>query len=128
MRSFAVEKGVSIERIVREEVLSALRANGKFVVDDAATSGSSTLAIKVQMYGFSIPHGLSAELVSMLSLSCTIVDNSGRVIWSAKDYVLPLGNPVPPIPAGDLLSDPTRIEAAWRGAARKLATGLAANL
>lgn len=113
--------GKGIDAIVLEEVLVQVRKSGKFPLVESPATGAATLHTAVLSYGFSIPHGFSQRLVPVLDIRCELREPSGRVIWSATQRVLPLGNPVDSIPAEDVQKSPAIREAAWREAARALA-------
>jgi hypothetical protein len=64
-------------------------------------------------------------LVPVLYIRCELKDADGKLVWSASERVLPLGNPVEPLSPEAVRSDPKAMEAAWRGAARHIAAEIA---
>lgn len=123
----AVLSGKSIDAIVYEEALTQIRQSGKFPLRDASEPGSATIYVSVLNYGFSIPNGFSSRLVPILEVRFELRDASGRVLWSAADRTMPLGNPVEAIDADEIKKNAVAREAAWRGAAKALAVKLVAT-
>ncbi|RJF95342.1 hypothetical protein [Noviherbaspirillum saxi] len=121
------ETGVSINRIVYEEALAQIRQSGKFPLKDETEPGGATIYVSVLNYGFSIPHGFSSRLVPILGVRYEMRDPSGRILWSATERVMPLGNPVEPIDVDEIKRNAATREAAWRAAAKALAAKLVAN-
>ena len=117
LRDFLEKNGVSIERIVLEEFSAVLRASGKLLVAETAGPGAATINITIRQYGLSIPNGFSSKLVPILFIVCEMVDPSGKIVWSASDRLLTLGNPVEALPADEIRNDPKAIENILRAAA-----------
>jgi len=120
-QSYAEKNGISIEKIVREEVEAAARKSGRIPLVDKAGADSAMLIASVQQYGFSIPNGFSSKLVPILYLRCELKDATGNLVWSASDRLLTLGNPVEAVEPEKIQNDPAAMESAWRAAARHLA-------
>ncbi|MBN8759231.1 MAG: hypothetical protein J0I94_02265 [Thiobacillus sp.] len=127
-RSFAESKGISVDRVVREEAIRAFQASGKLKLAEAPGPGAATLVIKVPIYGFSIPHGFSSRLVPAMGIECTLTDAQGKTVWRARDSVAPLGNPAEGHTMEEYRANPALIEEAWRIAARKIIADLMATL
>ena len=125
---FVEKNGVSIERIVLEEFDAALRRSGKLLVADKAEPGAATIKITIRQYGLSIPNGFSSKLVPILSVLCEMTDAYGKIVWSAGDRVLPLGNPVEGLPAEEIRDDAKAIERAWRAAAKYVSESIVREL
>ena len=53
---------------------------------------------------------ISSNLVPILYVKCEIRDAANRVLWSASDRTLTLGNPAEALPAHKVLSDAKLIE------------------
>jgi hypothetical protein len=128
LRNFVEKNGVSIERVVLEEFDAALRRSGKLLVADKAEPGAPTIKITIRQYGLSIPNGFSSKLVPILSVLCEMTDASGKVVWSAGDRVLPLGNPVEGLPAEEIRDDAKAIERAWRAVAKYISESIVREL
>ena len=123
-QQFVEKTGVSIENIARQEIEAAIRQSGKLAVADKPQPGAGTVRISVFQYGFSIPHGFSSMLVPILGIQCEVADASGKVLWSARDRLLTLGNPVEPVTPEAIRDDPKVMEKSWRAAARHIAASL----
>lgn len=136
---YAQQNGISIEKIVFEEISAAFRKSGKVKVEevkaplpepgkaklaDAAGAGDATVNIFVTAWGFSVPNGFSSYLVPIVSVMCVIVDDEGKIVWRATDVVLPLRNPVAPMSLAAIRDNPRHIEDAWRGASRQIARNI----
>jgi hypothetical protein len=120
-----VEKnGVFIERIVFEELEKAVRESGKLAVSDKPEPGAATLSVSIVQYGFSVPNALSSKLVPILHLKCDMADAGGRIVWSASDRVLTLGNPAEAVEAAQIRENPKVMENAWRTAAKAIAANI----
>jgi len=127
-RDFLEQNDIVIERIVREEFSAALRASGKLLLADKPEPGAATINLVIRLYGLSIPHGFSSELVPVLSVECTMVDPTGKPVWSASDRLLTLGNPVGARPGEQLRNDPKAVEGAFRAAARHISASIVKEL
>jgi len=118
---YVIKNGISIERIVLEEVEAAMRRSGKFPLAAAPEAGGAVMHVSILQYGFSVPHGFSGKLVPTLFIRCELKDATGKVLWNASERVLPLGNPVEAAEPEAIRNDPKAMEASWRGAARHIA-------
>jgi hypothetical protein len=127
-QAFVDQNKVQIEKIVLEEATSAFRKSGKIGLKDAKEAGASTLNVSIEQYGFSVPNGFSSKLVPIVSITCTVVDGSGKTIWSASDRVLPLGNPVDGYTPEQFKNDAKLIEQSWRLATRAIVEKIVSNL
>jgi hypothetical protein len=126
--AFAEQNGVRIEDIVSQEFDGALRQSGKLKIADTVGANGATINLTVLQFGFSVPNGFSSKLVPVVSFKSEMVDSGGNVVWSARDSVLPLGNPVEGEPADALRADAKAIDAAWRAAVRHLARNMVNEL
>lgn len=124
MLSFAEQNGVRIEEIVSQEFEGVLRESGKLKIVDMPGENGATINLSVTQFGFSVPNGFSSKLVPVVSFKSEMVDAGGNVIWSARDGVMPLGNPVEGEPADALRSNAKAIEAAWRAAVKHIARNM----
>jgi len=130
LQDSAEQSGVLIEKIVMEEISTALRQSGKVKVSDWTDTSASAPVLKVHvtLYGFSIPHSFNMDLVPALSVTCDISDSRGKVLWRDKDRVSLLESPVKPIPREKLMTNPKVIEDAWRVAAKQIAENILEKL
>jgi hypothetical protein len=128
MLSFAEQNGVRIEEIVSQEFEGVLRQSGKLKIVDMVGDNGATINLSVIQFGFSVPNGFSSKLVPVVSFKSEMVDAGGNVIWSARDSVLPLGNPVEGEPADALRSNAKAIDAAWRAAVKHIARSMVDEL
>lgn len=128
MLAFAERNGVHIEDIVLQEFDAELRESGKLKISDSVGANGATINLSVLQFGFSVPNGFSSKLVPVVAFKGEMVDAGGKVIWSAKDSVMPLGNPVEGEPADVLRENPKDIEAAWRAAVRHIARNMVKEL
>jgi hypothetical protein len=119
---------VSIEKIVREEVERALRASGKFALADAGDTSAPVVNIVVLQYGFAAGSPLDSDLWPVLTMKCDLVDNSGRLLWTATEQLLRWPESPQPTPMEDLRDNPKTVEAQWRKAARFLADKMLGEL
>jgi hypothetical protein len=119
-QGFIEEKGISIEKIVREEVEAAVQRSGKLAVGP----GGGTLSISIIQYGFGVPHLASSYVVPIVGFKCDIVDAGGKIVWSTSERLSTLGNPVEAVRPEAMRDDPALIERSWRTAARHLATNI----
>ena len=128
LQEFAEKNGIFIEKIAFQEIDAALRQSGKLKVSASGETSEATVNVLVYMYGFSVPHGFSSNLVPVVAIKCEMVDAAGKVIWSANDNVPILGGPVAPMSLEAMHEDPKRIEEAWRIAAKRIAGNIAKDL
>ena len=127
-RDFLEKNGIVIETIVFEELSAALRGSGKLSILDNPRPGGATINIDIKQYGLSTPNGLSSNLVPILFVVCQMVDASGKVVWTASDRVLTLGNPVNGVPAEEMRNNPKAVEKALRGAAKHISANIVKEL
>ena len=123
-QAFVEKSGISIDRIVLEEMTAAIQRSGKFPLAARPEPGGAAIDIFIAQYGFSIPHGFSSKLVPIVSIRCEMKDAAGKVIWSARDFTTTLGNPVEAVEPEAIRNDPKVMEAAWRAAAKHLAAAI----
>ena len=126
-QEYTDKHGISLERIVLEEVEGALRRAGRMPLAAQPGPGAAVLHVAIPQWGFSVPHGFSGMLVPVLQIRCELKDAQGKLVWSSSERVLPLGNPVEPLSPDAVRNDPKAMEAAWRGAARHIAAEIAKN-
>lgn len=119
-QAFIEQKGISIEKLIREEVEAAVRSSGKLAV----APGGGTLKISIIQYGFGVPHLGSSYVVPTVGFQCDIIDAGGKLVWSASERLLTLGNPVEPVKPEAMRDDPALIERTWRAAAKYLAANI----
>jgi hypothetical protein len=123
-QAYVEKNGISIEKIVFEEMSAAIQRSGKFPLAARPQPGGAVIDISIVQYGFSIPHGFSSKLVPTLFIRCDMKDASGRVVWTSSEATRPLGNPVEGIEPEVFRSDPKAMEAAWRAAAQHIAAAI----
>ncbi|PPD31136.1 MAG: hypothetical protein CTY19_14550 [Methylomonas sp.] len=121
---FAENNGIFVDKIVYEEVSKAAQKVGKFEVIQGDDHDIATLNIGIYLYGFSVPHGFSSELVPMLGIECNLVDPSGQVLWLDRQQVLSLGNPSNSFSLKDIEDNPKLIDAMWRISAKTISEKL----
>lgn len=119
-QGFIEQRGISIEKVVREEVEEALRRSGKLAIGQ----GGGTLRIAILQYGFGVPHLASSYVVPIIGLRCDILDAGGKVVWSTSERLSTLGNPHEAIKPEAMRDNPALIEQSWRAAAKGLATNI----
>jgi hypothetical protein len=128
LRKFAELNNVQIDNIVREEAISAFRSSGKVTINETKDSSASTMNISIAQYGFSVPNGFSSKLVPIVAIQCSLVDASGKTIWSSIDRINLLGNPVKGRTLEDFKNNPKLIEESWRLATRAIVEKIVKNL
>ncbi|HKA39881.1 MAG TPA: hypothetical protein VKD25_08930 [Burkholderiales bacterium] len=127
--AFLEKNSISIEKIVREEVEQALRESGKLAIVSPGDSSTPTINIAVPQYGFGVTHLLSSNVVPVLQIKCDMVDNSGKLLWSANDRMLSsIASPMQPTTWEQLRDNPKQIEEEWRKASRYLARKIIGDL
>jgi len=128
LQDYAEKNGIFIEKIVLEEIDTALRQSGKLKVSDSGEATAAIINVLVYQYGFSIPNGFSSNLVPVVAIRCEMVDAAGKVVWSASDTVLTLKNPAAPVSLEAMRANPKLIEDGWRRASRRIAGNIARAL
>ena len=128
LRAVLEKHSVSIEKIVREELELALRASGKFTLADAGDTSAPVVTIVVQQYGFAASGPLSSDLWPVLTMKCDLVDNAGRVLWTATERLLRWPESPQPTPLEEIRDNPKTMEAQWRKASRHLADKMLGEL
>jgi hypothetical protein len=123
-QAYVDKNGISIEKIVLEEVSMAIRQSGKFPLADKPQDGGAVITVSIVQYGFSIPNGFSSKLVPILGVRCEMKGATGKVLWSAQEHTRPLGNPVEPAEPEAIRNDPKAMEASWRAAAKHIAAAV----
>lgn len=128
LKAFAEKNNIFIDKIVYEELYESIKKSGKLLVTDSPTQKSAILNISIVQYGFSVPTAFSSKIVPVIYIKCTLVDSSGRVIWSSSDRVLPLGNPADAVAPNEIRSNPKLIESSWRIASKAIASKIVKTL
>lgn len=118
LREHAESSGISIEKIVLEELESALQESRKWPLSAKPGPNVGTINVTIKQYGFSVATTLSSKVVPTIALKCEMVDHAGNVIWLANSNVSLLAGES--ISVADLRSNPALIENAWRKASRSL--------
>lgn len=127
--TYLEKNSISIERVVREEIETALRQSGKIAIVSLEDPALPTINISVPQYGFGVTHLLSSNVVPVIQIQCDMIDNSGRVLWSASDRMLPsIASPMESTTWEQLRDNPKQIEEQWRKASRFLANKIVAEL
>ncbi len=124
----AEKNNIRIEDIVREELGSALQGSGKLKVAAPGEAATSTMKVQIERYGFGQVHGLSDKVGPLLRVSCTLVDAGGRTLWSAADFITPMGSAAKPVNSVTFLDDPKVMGVLWRQAAKEVARLLVREL
>jgi hypothetical protein len=123
-QGFIEKNNISIERLAQQEVEASIRASGKLAIQPPDKAGQGQVSIKIIQYGFGVPHLLSAYVVPVIGIQCDVTDASGKMVWSASERILTLGNPVEEIKPEQMRDDPKLIEAKWRAALKYLADNI----
>jgi hypothetical protein len=127
--AYLEKNSISIERIVLQEVEGALRASGKLAIASSAEGAAPSIKIAVPQYGFGVTHLLGSKVVPVLWIKCDMVDNSGRMLWSANERMLPsIASPMESTTWEELRDNPKQIEEQWRKASRYLAKKIVDDL
>jgi len=124
-QEFAEKHNLSLERIVLEEVEGALRRVGRMPLVAQPGPGAAVLHVSIPQWGFSVPNAFSSEVVPILLIRVELKDAQGKVLWSASERTLTLGNPVASVKPDLIRNDARAMEASWRGAARHIAAEIA---
>jgi len=124
----AEKNGIRIEDLVREEITAALKSSDKLKVAGPGDTATSTIRIQIERYGFGQVHGLSDKVGPLLRVACTLVDANGRTLWSATDYITPMGSAAKPVKSVDFLDDPKVMGVLWRQASKEVARLLVREL
>jgi hypothetical protein len=128
-QTYLDKNGISVEKIVREELEQALRASGKLAIVADSDAAAPLLKTTVIQYGFGVPHLVSSNVVPVMSIKCDLVDASGRVLWSGNDRMGPsIANKVQPTTWEELSKSPKLIEEKWRQLAQILAKNIVGEL
>jgi hypothetical protein len=126
---FLETNSISIEQIVRGEIEQALRGSGKIAIADVKDASAPTISIVVREYGFGVKTGLSNDVVPLLWIDCSMVDNSGKRLWSANERVrVSPENPFGSTTWKQLHDNPKVITEKWRDASRYLARKIVEDL
>lgn len=115
-QTFAESNNIYIENIVLDEANNALNHSERLSSDD--DQDAPTLYISIFKYGFSIPNGFSSKLVPIVGIECSLIDKSGKTIWSSSASVSTVWNPAEAHSLEDLKSNPKLIEESWRVASK----------
>lgn len=128
---FVKANSVSIETIVRQEFVKALRESGKVVIATPAqeSAGLPVISISVPQYGFGVTHLLSSNVVPVVQLKADMRDAIGNLLWSESERMLSsIASPMDATTWEQLRANPKLIEEKWRQASRYLAKKMVAAL
>ncbi|WP_445682385.1 hypothetical protein [Radicibacter daui] len=127
-KKFAEANNIHFDQILLDEARKAFEQSGKLNLTDGQGNNTPTLRVKALVYGFAMPHAFSSTLVPIVTIVCTLTGPDGKVIWSAKDYVQPAGNPVDGKTPDELRANPQLIEEGWRTAVRTIMTNITSHM
>jgi hypothetical protein len=128
-QEFLLRNSISIEKIVREEIDQVVRQSGKVTIVGPEDTSAPVIQIAVEQYGFGVVHLLSSNVVPVLKIKCEMVDNTGRTLWSAGDWMLSsVFSRMESTSWEELRDNPKRIEQQWREASRLMAKTIAEQL
>ena len=119
--AYAKQHGIDIGEIMHAAFIETLQKSQKYPVDNNATN---RIALNINLYGLSIPHGFSGKLVPILVVTGEMQDQSNTVIWRAKESVLALGGPSEPVKLEQIENDPDVLRLLWTQAAQQVASEL----
>jgi hypothetical protein len=127
--AYLESSSISIETIVREELERALRESGRLAIAGAADTAAPQISISVRQYGFGVTHLLGSNVVPVLDYKCDMVDDAGKLLWSAGERMGPsIASPMEAVPWDKLRDNPKQMEEEWRKAAAYLAKQIVAKL
>lgn len=121
------ENNISIDKIVKEEMASAIIKTGKFPYKANGEKSSSTLRIVISDYGLISTNPFTDDLKPILRLKCTLVDSTGKDIWFMFEQ-LSKNSEIESISLKDMKKDPTLIEGLWRKASREVLANMVKEL
>jgi hypothetical protein len=128
-RRFLEKNSISIKQIALQEIELALRESKKLKIVPKADASAPEIRIAVLMYGFSVPHLLSSNVVPVVNIKCEMVDASGKTIWVAGDRTsASIANPITPISWESLQTNPPLIADQWRQASKIIASKIMTEL
>jgi hypothetical protein len=113
---FSEQNNIFIDGIVVEELRTALRQSGKLPITGSPSQSSATLNISSIIYGFSEYSPFSSRLTAFVSIKCTIINNSGTIIWSATSPTS--DNTDEKFTLDEMKANPKLIENAWRNSSK----------
>jgi hypothetical protein len=120
--AYLEKNSISIEKLVREEIEGALRASGKLAIANPGDAAAASIKIAVPQYGFGVTHLLASKVVPVLWIKCDMVDEAGKLLWSANERMMPsVASPMESTTWEELRDDPKQLEEQWRKASRYLA-------
>lgn len=128
LKKLAEANNIHFDQIVLDEARKAFEQSGKLNLTDEQGNNTSILTVKALVYGFAMPHAFSSTLVPIVTIECSLTAPDGKVIWSAKDYVQPAGNPVDGKTPDELRANPQLIEEGWRTAVRTIMTNITTHM
>ncbi|MDP9584655.1 hypothetical protein [Burkholderia ambifaria] len=125
---FLKQQKIDVGGIVRATFLSGLVADSKWsslVRDESDTH----FDLKVNLYGLaSTPSPFSSDYKPMLSVTASLIDKNGNVVWRATDFVATLNSATPAATYSAFLSDPRFFRDGFAVAAAEITRSLLAKL
>jgi len=126
---FLERNGISVEKIVREEVEKVLRDSGKLAIVAPGQPDAATIKIAVPQYGFGVTTLLSSKVVPVIQIKLEMVDGSGRMLWTESERILPsVASPMESTTWKEMADNPAKVEDELRKAAAYVAKKLVAEL
>lgn len=126
---FLEKNGISIEKIVREEVEKALRESGKLALVAPGQADAATLKIAVPQYGFGVTTLVSSKVVPVIQVKLEMVDGAGRLLWTESERILPsVASPMESTTWKEMADNPAKVEDELRKAAAYVVKKIVAEL
>jgi hypothetical protein len=123
------KNGVYVDKIVFQELNTVLRASGKLLVSDAQEASDAIINVTITAYGYTQTDELGAKVAPSIAIKCEMMDNSGKVVWSANGNFPTAENIMAAtISIEDAQKTPKVLEDAWQSASKNLAQSIVNGL
>ncbi|WP_322023204.1 hypothetical protein [Burkholderia sp. BCC1977] len=117
---FLKQQQIDVGSIVRAAFVHGLESDPKWsrlIRDD----GDAYFDLKVNLYGLaSTPNPFSSDYKPMLSVTASLIDKNGNVLWRATDFVATLNSATPVATYAAFLSEPTLLRDGFAAAAAEI--------
>lgn len=127
IRAFLSQQQIDVGEIVRTAFVKGLTSDPKWsprLRDESETH----FDLKVDMYGLANKNPMSSDYKPVLSVTASLVDKDGNVLWRERDFVANLSSATPGASYTDFLNDPKWFRDGFSVAANEITRSLLGKL
>lgn len=127
LATLADKNRIVIDKIVREELISQLKQQKQYRYQ-AKGPADAILVVEIKLYGLTIPHGFTSELVPIIHLQGKLLKNE-KIIWQSTVHSSVLNSQdLPHHKWDEIMLHPKYLVEMWQVAASKMVREMLSKL